>query len=72
MLLLLYKITLQKELIFMKKDIKKTEGKVMDIKKLAWQNFYETGEIGAYLLYKKLCEEDDGANNNAGDSPESE
>ena len=56
----------------MKKDIKKTEGKVMDIKKLAWQNFYETGEIGAYLLYKKLCEEDDGANNNAGDSPESE
>ena len=24
------------------------------IEELAWQNFYETGEIGAYLLYKEL------------------
>ena len=59
--------------MFMKKKAKNTEGKVMDIKKLAWQNFYETGEIGAYLLYKKLCEEeDDGADSNAGDNPKSE
>lgn len=27
-----------------------------DLSELAWQNFYETGEIGAYLLYKKLSE----------------
>lgn len=33
------------------------EKKDKDIVDLAWKNFYETGEIGAYLLYKKLSEE---------------
>ncbi len=27
------------------------------IEELAWQNFYETGEIGAYLLYKELTKD---------------
>ncbi len=54
----------------MAKKSKKSEGKDMDlleIRKLAWKNFCETGEIGAYLLYKKLSEDDDGANNCEGD-----
>ena len=52
----------------MAKKIKK-EVKNMDIKSLAWGNFYETGEIGAYLLYKKISEEENGTDNNEGDSP---
>ncbi|MBO5103367.1 MAG: YqzL family protein [Clostridia bacterium] len=51
----------------MAKKSKKTEVQNMDIKALAWKRFYETGEIGAYMLYKKLSEEEDGATDNAGD-----
>ncbi len=29
------------------------------IEELAWQNFYETGEIGAYLFYKELTKNED-------------
>ena len=47
---------------------KRKKGTYMDAKKLAWKHFYETGEIGAYMLYKKLSEEEDGTDNNKGDS----
>lgn len=37
--------------------------KIENIKDLAWSAFCETGEIGAYMLYKKLSEEENYATN---------
>ena len=47
---------------------KQKKGAHMDAKQVIWKKFYETGEIGAYMLYKKLSEENDGTDNNQGDS----
>lgn len=44
--------------------------KDMNIKELAWQNFIETGEIGAYMFYKKISEEENGRTKDGGDSPQ--
>lgn len=44
----------------------------MDLRDLAWRNFLETGEIGAYMFYKKISEDNDGRIDDSGDSPESD
>ncbi len=51
----------------MSKKNKKMDGENMDIRDLAWKNFMETGEIGAYMFYKKLSEDDNARIDNAGD-----
>lgn len=48
----------------------KKEGK-MDLKQICWQHFYETGEIGAYMLYKKVCEENNGKSSDQGNCDKS-
>ena len=55
-----------------KKDKKIGENMNLDLKELAWRNFVETGEIGAYMFYKKICEEDDGRTKGSGDSATSD
>ncbi len=52
----------------MRKSKKIGGEKNMDIKDLAWRHFVESGEIGAYMLYKKLSEEEDARDKDAGDS----
>jgi len=54
----------------MRKKTKKTDGGNMDVKDLAWRNFVETGEIGAYMFYKKISEENNDRTNDSGDSAE--
>ena len=36
--------------------------KQLKIDEIAWLNFYETGEIGAYLLYKELSKPEKNSN----------
>ena len=55
-----------------KKDKKIGENMNLDLKELAWRNFVETGEIGAYMFYKKICEEDNGRTKDSGDSATSD
>ncbi len=49
----------------MKKNSQKIEN---NIKKLTWERFCESGEIGAYLLYKRLSEEDGKTTDRRGNS----
>ncbi len=56
----------------MRKNSKKTDGGEMSVRDLAWRNFMETGEIGAYMFYKKVSEEDDERTDDAGNSTESD
>lgn len=56
----------------MRKKTKKTDGGDMDVRDLAWKNFVETGEIGAYMFYKKVSEDDNGRENDSGDCSESD
>ncbi len=54
----------------MRKKTKKTDGGDMDVRDLAWKNFVETGEIGAYMFYKKVSEEDNGRTDDSGNCVE--
>lgn len=56
----------------MRKNSKKMGGDEMSLRDLAWRNFIETGEIGAYMFYKKLSEENDERTDDSGDCPESD
>jgi len=56
----------------MRKKTKKMDGGEMNVRELAWKNFVETGEIGAYMFYKKMSEEDDERTDDAGNSPKSD
>lgn len=55
----------------MTKKIKKMDGAEMDIRDLAWKNFVETGEIGAYMFYKKISEDENVRIDDSGNSAES-
>ncbi len=56
----------------MRKNTKKMDGGKMSVRELAWKNFVETGEIGAYMFYKKISEESDERTDDAGHCPESD
>ena len=63
-ILIYLEYTITSEVIVMKN---KKEEYVL-AKELAWKRFCETGEIGAYMLYKKLSEEKNGNKSSKGNS----
>lgn len=63
---------MQRRCLDMKKRQKTGGEGNMDIKDLAWRNFVESGEIGAYMFYKKISEENNDRTKDAGDSAKSD